>query len=130
MSSVTFLLAILAALNVAVALNLAPKFTADMNQHTIVENTPVGTVIYTLKGEDPEDSAVRFGLQGTDKFSVDPVTGDVTVVKDIDREEDVKGLEKMLKTYLVFKTLKLFTKIGDPNAITTFNGTVALTREW
>ena len=93
MSSVTFLLAILAALNVAVALNLAPKFTADMNQHTIVENTPVGTVIYTLKGEDPEDSAVRFGLQGTDKFSVDPVTGDVTVVKDIDREEDVKGLE-------------------------------------
>ena len=28
------------------ALNLAPSFTADMNQHTITENTPVDSVIY------------------------------------------------------------------------------------
>ena len=67
-------------------LNLAPFFTADMNQHTLMENTPVGSVIYTLKGEDPEGSAVKFGLTGTDKLSVDPTTGEVRVEKPIDRE--------------------------------------------
>ena len=67
-------------------LNLAPFFTADMNQHTIMENTPVGSVIYTLRGEDPEGSAVRFGLKGTDKLSVDPASGEVRVEKPIDRE--------------------------------------------
>ena len=67
-------------------LNLAPFFTADMNQHTLMENTPVGSVIYTLKGEDPEGSAVKFDLTGTDKLSVDPTTGEVRVEKPIDRE--------------------------------------------
>jgi len=67
-------------------LNLAPFFTADMNQHTLLENTPVGTVIYTLKGEDPEGSRVTFGLKGTDKLSVDPSSGEVKVEKPIDRE--------------------------------------------
>ena len=33
-------------------LNLAPVFTQNMNQHTIKENTPIGSIIYTLKGED------------------------------------------------------------------------------
>ena len=45
-------------------LNFAPSFTADMNQHTLRENTPVGTVVYTLAGEDPEGSPVTFGIKG------------------------------------------------------------------
>ncbi len=43
-------------------------------------------MIYTLKGEDPEGSNVKFGLKGTDKLSVDPTTGEVKIVKLIDRE--------------------------------------------
>ena len=67
-------------------LNLAPVFTADMNQHTLTENTPVGTVIYTLRATDPEGSRVFYGLEGTDLLSVDRVTGEVTVSAVIDRE--------------------------------------------
>ncbi len=40
----------------SVCLNLAPFFTADMNQHTLRENTPVGQVVYRLDGIDPEGS--------------------------------------------------------------------------
>ncbi len=68
------------------ALNLAPVFTANMNQHTLKENTPVGSIIYTLEGKDPEGSRVRYGLSGTDLFSVDALTGAVTVEQAIDRE--------------------------------------------
>ena len=41
------------------ATNKAPVFIKNMNQFTIKENTPVGSVIYTLEGEDPEGSRVR-----------------------------------------------------------------------
>ena len=80
------LLLVVAIISRCDGLNLAPFFTADMNQHTLLENTPVGTVIYTLKGEDPEGSKVIFGLKGTDKLSVDPSSGEVKVEKPIDRE--------------------------------------------
>ena len=68
--------------------NLPPRFLpdGDMNQHTLTENTPIGTVIYTLKGEDPEGSQVRYGIKRTDKLAVNEITGEVTVVKAIDRE--------------------------------------------
>ena len=68
--------------------NLPPKFLpdGDMNQHTLTENTPIGTVIYTLKGVDPEGSPVRYGIKGTDKLAVNEISGEVTVIKEIDRE--------------------------------------------
>ena len=81
------LLVWLATVTASNGLNFAPSFTADMNQHTLRENTPVGTVVYTLAGEDPEGSPVTFGVKGTNKFAVDPVTGDVTVERPIDRED-------------------------------------------
>jgi hypothetical protein len=68
------------------ALNLAPVFSANMNQHTLKENTPVRSIVYTLAGQDPEGSRVRFGLSGTDLLTVDPVTGSVRVNQAIDRE--------------------------------------------
>ena len=83
----TFLLCSISLLP-AVLANLPPRFLpdGDMNQHTLTENTPIGTVIYTLKGEDPEGSTVRYGIKGTDKLAVNEITGEVTVVKEIDRE--------------------------------------------
>ena len=55
---------VLAASRTALGLNFAPSFTADMNQHTLRENTPIGTVVYTLAGKDPEGSPVTFGIKG------------------------------------------------------------------
>ncbi len=84
-------------------LNLAPFFTADMNQHTIMENTPVGSVIYTLKGEDPEGSAVKFDLTGTDKLSVDPTSGEVRVEKPIDRESRVDFNDNEIRLMVIIE---------------------------
>lgn len=49
------------------------------------EDTPVGTVVYTLKGRDPLDRAMTYSVSG-DQLSADPVTGDVTLVRPLDRE--------------------------------------------
>ncbi|KAJ6636635.1 Cadherin-87A [Pseudolycoriella hygida] len=68
------------------ACNLPPVFTQDMNNLALSEATPVGTVVYRLEGFDPEESDVTYGLIGTDNFKVDSKTGDVEVVKPLDRE--------------------------------------------
>lgn len=66
--------------------NKPPQFRDDINNHVIPENTPVGTVVYTLKGVDPEGSPLKYGLMGTDRLKVDEKTGIVTVARPIDRE--------------------------------------------
>lgn len=58
----------------------------DMNNQALYESTQVGEVVYRLEGYDPEGSPVRYGLVGTDRFAVNPVTGEVTVAKPLDRE--------------------------------------------
>lgn len=57
-----------------------------MNNLALSEATPVGTVVYKLEASDPEGSDIMYGLVGTDNFMVDPKTGDVEVVKPLDRE--------------------------------------------
>ena len=52
----------------------------------LFENVPIGDVVYTLRGEDPEDSPLRYGIVGTDRFEVDRTTGQVRVVRPLDRE--------------------------------------------
>lgn len=47
----------------------------------------MGTVVFTLEGYDPEGSPVTFGAIGADHFSVDPISGNITLVKPLDREE-------------------------------------------
>lgn len=66
--------------------NMLPVFTQDMNNLALSENTPVGTIVYRLQGVDPEGLPVKYGLVGTDKFSVNPETGDVTLDRSLDRE--------------------------------------------
>ena len=94
-------------------LNLAPFFTADMNQHTILENTPVGSVIYTLKGEDPEGSVVRFGLKGTDKLAVDPATGEVRVEKPIDRESRTDFNDNEIRFMVIIEVRNTLHKLRN-----------------
>lgn len=50
------------------------------------ESTKVGSAVYTLRGHDPEGSPVKYGIQLTDKFTVDPETGVITLAKPLDRE--------------------------------------------
>lgn len=66
--------------------NLPPIFTEDMNNLALSEATPVGYNVYKLEGYDPEGSEVTFGLIGSEHFEVDPKTGDVKVIKPLDRE--------------------------------------------
>lgn len=55
---------------------------------TLPESTPVGTKVFTLKAHDPEGSPVKYGIQLTDKFVVNPQTGVISLAKPLDREEN------------------------------------------
>ena len=57
-----------------------------MDLQVVSEGTAPGTVIYKLEAEDPEGSPLRYGLTGSDSLSVNPRTGEVTVIKPLDRE--------------------------------------------
>lgn len=46
----------------------------------------MGTIVYTLEGYDPEGGNVSFGLIGSDNFMVNPGTGEVHVVRALDKE--------------------------------------------
>ncbi|KAF2368301.1 Cadherin [Trinorchestia longiramus] len=66
----------------------SPQFLrgGDMADFTVREDTPVGTVVYTLRGHDPLNRPVTYSGSG-DVLSVDPVTGAVTLVRPVDRED-------------------------------------------
>ncbi|XP_045449394.1 cadherin-87A-like [Melitaea cinxia] len=69
--------------------NKLPVFIQDMDNLALYESTPVGEIIYTLQGQtDPEGLPIKYGLVGTDKFSVNPESGEVTLVLPLDRERE------------------------------------------
>uniref|UniRef100_A0A182S9A9 Cadherin domain-containing protein n=1 Tax=Anopheles maculatus TaxID=74869 RepID=A0A182S9A9_9DIPT len=66
-----------------------------MNNLALSEQTPVGTVVYKLEGYDPEGGNVSFGLIGSDNFIADPISGDVQVIKELDREAYTSGTDAL-----------------------------------
>ncbi|KAM6997704.1 cadherin-related family member 1a isoform 1-T1 [Tautogolabrus adspersus] len=58
---------------------------------SLSEDTAVGTQIYSLNGTDPEGQKVSYGLSfdpgSKEYFSVDPVSGNITLVEQLDREK-------------------------------------------
>ncbi|CAG0880820.1 unnamed protein product [Cyprideis torosa] len=68
--------------------NQPPVFTKEMENQVVSESKAIGSVIFTLQGTDPEGSDVKYGLLGTDKLTVNPRTGEVTLVRPLDREGD------------------------------------------
>lgn len=57
-----------------------------MNNLALSEATPVNHSVYNLEGYDPEGGNVWFGLIGSENFDVNPKTGEVKVIKALDRE--------------------------------------------
>ena len=57
----------------------------DLRNFEVYEDTPVGTAVYTLVGQDPEGSKIFYTISG-DYFSADVTTGVVTLKKALDRE--------------------------------------------
>uniref|UniRef100_A0A9J8BK16 Cadherin related family member 1 n=1 Tax=Cyprinus carpio carpio TaxID=630221 RepID=A0A9J8BK16_CYPCA len=57
---------------------------------SISEDTSVGTHVYTLNGSDPEGEPVTFGMTfdkgSRDYFSVEPKSGNMTLIQTLDRE--------------------------------------------
>lgn len=66
--------------------NLPPIFTQDMNNLALSETTPLNSIVYKLEGFDPEGGTVTFGLIGSENFEVDASTGNVKLIKQLDRE--------------------------------------------
>lgn len=60
---------------------------SDLVGFQINEDTPVGSVVYTLKGVDPEGARVLYTISG-DHFSVNRETGIITLRAPLDREEE------------------------------------------
>ena len=71
--------------------NLPPHFTIDLDHIEVEENMKIGSEVITLQAEDPEGSPVRFGLEGTDWFTVDGESGLVSVAGEMDREQLAGG---------------------------------------
>lgn len=82
---------------------------------SISEDTPVGALIYVLNGTDPEDDPVRYGLTfekgSREYFRVDPKSGNVTLIRELDREMQheisvlvsiTDGRNKVVETVRVF----------------------------
>lgn len=87
------------------ASNQPPIFQDDMTNHVLNEDTKVGSIVYTLKGYDPENSEVRYGILGTDLFSVNATTGEVRLEKPLDREVSIF----FLRHQIIYTTLKLIS---------------------
>ncbi|KAK4881840.1 hypothetical protein RN001_005159 [Aquatica leii] len=66
--------------------NLPPSFTHEINNLVVPENTPLETIVQTFSATDPENSTITYGLYGTDLFKINPKTGDIIVVKNLDHE--------------------------------------------
>uniref|UniRef100_A0A8C6LER4 Cadherin-related family member 1 n=1 Tax=Nothobranchius furzeri TaxID=105023 RepID=A0A8C6LER4_NOTFU len=89
----------------------------NMAFFSISEDTPLGKQVYILNGTDPEEDPVRYGLTfekgSTEYFRVDPKSGNVTLVKELDREKQdeisvtvsiTDGRNKVVETVRVFVT--------------------------
>lgn len=83
-----------------------------MNNEAFQESTPVGTVVYTLEGYDPEGGNVTFGLIDSGNFMVDPLTGKVSIVKALDREVSGSGADKVLAA-----TIYLVKRLRDKRSL-------------
>ncbi|KAM6964163.1 cadherin-related family member 1a-like isoform 4-T4 [Tautogolabrus adspersus] len=93
------------------------SINGNMALFSISEDTSVGLQVYILNGTDPEGDPVRYGLtfeKGSQEYlRVEPKSGNVTLVKELDREKQdeisvlvsiTDGRNKVIETVRVFVT--------------------------
>lgn len=61
-----------------------------MNNLALSESTPLNSIVYRLEGYDPDSSNVTFGIVGSEHFEVNPTTGEVKLIKELDREVSIR----------------------------------------
>ncbi|CAG0914761.1 unnamed protein product [Notodromas monacha] len=69
--------------------NRSPQFLAsgDMSKFSLREDTLIGSVVYTLRGLDPENQTIEYSISG-DNLSVNRSSGVVTLIRPLDREKE------------------------------------------
>ncbi|XP_004530778.1 cadherin-23 [Ceratitis capitata] len=98
-------------------LNQPPHFvpgSGDMSRFSLLENTPVGSPVYQLRGIDPEGSRLKYSISGP-VFSVDRETGVVRLRQELDRETQ--------------DTIEVIISITDEGIYGTEPNTISLRRE-
>ena len=85
--------------------DMAPVF-AGPYQFTALLGSPVGTVVGTVQGTDPDGDSVLYTLQGNSPFAVDPNSGKITVA-------DASALQS---TSVTNYDLTILASDGNPNA--------------
>ncbi|XP_058830626.1 cadherin-23 isoform X2 [Topomyia yanbarensis] len=98
-------------------INRTPHFipsSGDMSRFSLPENTPVGSVVYQLRGVDPEGSKLRYSISGP-VFSVDRETGVVRLRQSLDRE--------------VQDSVEVIISLTDEGTLGTEPNTISLRRE-
>ena len=94
----------------------APRFYTSLFQESVVENVPIGHSIVRVQAYDADDGAnaaitYRIGRDSGDNlpFGVDPDTGWIVTVRDLDREENHHHEFQVSTLYIIinFNTDKL-----------------------
>uniref|UniRef100_A0A671LH23 Cadherin-related family member 1-like n=1 Tax=Sinocyclocheilus anshuiensis TaxID=1608454 RepID=A0A671LH23_9TELE len=105
--------------------NGAGSSNGNMGLFSISEDTSVGTHVYTLNGSDPEDEPVTYGMTfdkgSKEYFSVEPKSGNVTLIQTLDREVQYEIVafvtitdgRNNLKNMILLKNVRVF--ITDAN---------------
>lgn len=66
-----------------------PVFQQSTYTFTLVENSPVSTLIGRIRATDIDQQNVSYFLNRTDLFRIDPVSGEIFTAAEFDREEQV-----------------------------------------
>lgn len=90
-------------------INRAPHFIqgGDMARLAVSEGTPPDVPVYTLRGEDPEESKLHYSISG-EYFTVNRETGVVILRKALDRE--IQDLIEVIIS-ITGKIMYIFTNV-------------------
>ncbi|XP_065338532.1 cadherin-87A [Cloeon dipterum] len=67
--------------------NEPPQFVKEPNNLALSEATPVASVVFQLEAIDPDGDTVRYGIKPNPYLAVDPSSGNITLIRSLDREQ-------------------------------------------
>ena len=94
----------------------SPLFSSETVAISISENTSLDHIIYTAVATDQDGDSISYLLSDSGLFSIDPLLGNISVVAELDREEDT-----------VYSLTVLAVDSGTPSLTASLNLTISLT---